>query len=51
MTSSSASLHATNKEITRLLSVILASRLVINTAFRMGYAFVPPLSRGLGVDL
>ena len=38
-------------DIARLLSVILSARLVINTAFRMGYAFVPELSRGLGIDL
>ncbi len=46
-----ASRHATRTEIARLLSAILASRLIINTAFRMGYVFLPELSRGLGVDL
>src|SRR6266542_2117851 len=42
---------ATRGEIARLLSAILSARFVINCAFRMGYAFAPELSRGLGVDL
>ncbi|MCA1554121.1 MAG: MFS transporter, partial [Chloroflexi bacterium] len=42
---------ASRTEIARLLSAILASRFIINSAFRMGYAFAPELSRGLGVDL
>ena len=42
---------ASRTEIARLLSAILATRFVINTAFRIGYAFAPELSRGLGVDL
>lgn len=51
MTTLTASQSAGRTEITRLLSVILLSRLVINTAFRMSYAFVPEFSRGLGIDL
>jgi MFS transporter, DHA1 family, inner membrane transport protein len=51
LTTLSASQSAGRTEITRLLSVILLSRLVINTAFRMSYAFVPEFSQGLGIDL
>ena len=51
MATVASSQTATRSEIARLLSTILVSRLVINTAFRMGYAFVPELSRGLGIDL
>jgi DHA1 family inner membrane transport protein len=51
LTTVAAGSRASRGEIVRLLSVILPARLVINTAFRMGYAFVPELSRGLGVDL
>ena len=51
MTAATAPPRAGRAEITRLLSVILLSRLVINTAFRMSYAFVPEFSRGLGIDL
>jgi predicted MFS family arabinose efflux permease len=50
-TAAVATSHAKPGEIARLLSVILSGRLVINTAFRMGYAFVPELSQGLGIDL
>ncbi len=42
---------ASRSEIARLLSAILTSRFIINSAFRMGYAFAPELSRGLGVSL
>lgn len=51
LTAATAPPRAGRAEITRLLSVILLSRLVINTAFRMSYAFVPEFSRGLGIDL
>jgi MFS transporter, DHA1 family, inner membrane transport protein len=51
LTTANTSQSAGRTEITRLLSVILVSRLVINTSFRIGYAFVPELSRGLGIEL
>lgn len=50
LTTLATSQQATRSEIARLLSAILVSRLVINTAYRMAYAFTPPISRGLGVD-
>ncbi len=37
--------------IIRLLSIFTLTRLVISTAFRMVYPFLPALSRGLGVPL
>ena len=51
MTTAAPARYAKPSEIARLLSVILSGRIVINTAFRMGYAFVPELSQGLGIDL
>jgi len=38
-------------EIARMVAVVLPSRFVLNTAYRMGYAFLPEFGRGLGVDL
>lgn len=51
LTSITASSHASRGEIARLVAVVLPSRLILNTAYRMGYAFLPAFGRGLGVDL
>ncbi|MBI5880151.1 MAG: MFS transporter [Chloroflexi bacterium] len=51
MTAFTESPPASRGEIVRLVAVVLPSRFVLNTAYRMGYAFLPAFGRGLGVDL
>lgn len=40
-----------DRSIIRLLSIFTLTRLIVSTAFRMVYPFLPALSRGLGVPV